>query len=207
MIAPMLRAVVRFLVGAKALWADPSVARDGAVHLYFSNHTSHLDTMAIWAALPAELRHRTRPVAAMDYWKRGGIRQFLADRVLRVLYVDRAHGRDNGADPLAPLAQAMHEGESIIIFPEGTRACQRTPGPFKSGLFHLMERCPEVVLVPTYLDNLHRSMPKGCWVPVPLTCTVRFGAPLVRVEGETKEAFLERARAAVAGMAGEEMWG
>jgi 1-acyl-sn-glycerol-3-phosphate acyltransferase len=75
------------------------------------------------------------------------------------------------------------------------------PGDFRSGLFHLAAQHPEAELVPVYLDNLWRSMPKGTWLPVPLTCSVRFGAPLALAEGEEKRAFLDRARAAVVELA------
>jgi hypothetical protein len=56
-------------------------------------------------------------------------------------------------------------------------------------------------LIPVYLQNLYRSMPKGTWLPVPLTCAVSLGAPLLRVPNEDKSAFLERARAAVVALA------
>ena len=104
-------------------------------------------------------------------------------------------------DPLAPLTGALAAGDSLILFPEGTRDLQPLPGPFKAGLFHLAERFPEVELVPVYLENLHRCMPKGTFFPVPLICTVRFGAPLARVAGEDKADFLERARRAVIDLA------
>lgn len=207
MIAKLLRAYVRFLVGAHSRWSQPALVNDARVHLYFCNHTSHLDTLAVWAALPKTLRQRTRPVAAKDYWGKGGIRQYIADHALRALYIDREKGCQNGQDPLAPLKEALAAGDSLILFPEGTRGKERLPGPFKAGLYHLAKQCPEVVLVPVYLDNLHRSMPKGCLIPLPLTCTVRFGDPVVLAEGESKDAFLERARTAMAVMAGEEQWG
>lgn len=56
--------------------------------------------------------------------------------------------------------------------------------------------------MPVYLDNLHRALPKGSLLPVPMVCTVRFGAPLARLEGEVREAFLARARAAVMALGG-----
>ena len=102
---------------------------------------------------------------------------------------------------LLPLAQALERGESLIIFPEGTRRAQALPSPFKSGLFHLATRFPAAELVPVYLDNLYRSMPKGSLLPVPLTCSVRFGAPLERRADEAKDVFLERARQAIVELA------
>ena len=80
------------------------------------------------------------------------------------------------------------------FFPEGTRGPEQLAAPFKSGLYHLAQRFPDVELIPVYLDNLHRSMPKGTFFPVPLICTVRFGAPLPRIADEDKSDFLERAR-------------
>lgn len=190
----LLIAMVRLLVGASPRWVGsvPSEAQ----RLYFANHSSHMDTVALWSALPGELRARTRPVAAADYWDRGTLRRYIALRGLNAVFIDRKRS-DPTADPLAPLAEALESGDSLILFPEGTRGKEALPGPFKSGLFRLAGRFPEVELVPVYLENLHRSMPKGSLLPVPLICTVRFGAPLARVEGEGKEAFLERARSAV----------
>jgi 1-acyl-sn-glycerol-3-phosphate acyltransferase len=90
----------------------------------------------------------------------------------------------------------------LIIFPEGTRGREPLPGPFKSGLFHLAEQFPTVELIPVYLENLHRSMPKGALLPIPMTCTVRFGAAIHLTSGEAKSSFLERARAEVIKLAG-----
>jgi 1-acyl-sn-glycerol-3-phosphate acyltransferase len=101
------------------------------------------------------------------------------------------------ADPLAPLIDALRSGDSIIIFPEGTRGHTGEPQKFKSGLSALATQFPEVVLVPAWIDNVQRVMPKGEIVPVPILCSVTFGAP-IRVEaGEERRPFLDRARAAV----------
>ena len=88
-------------------------------------------------------------------------------------------------DPLEPLRAALREGDSLIIFPEGTRGATALPARFRSGLFRLATEFPTVELIPVYLDNLHRSLPKGALLPVPIVCTVRFGAPVVL--GEWRE--------------------
>jgi 1-acyl-sn-glycerol-3-phosphate acyltransferase len=193
-ISSFLVFLVRLLLGAAPRWVGcEPVPRQ---RIYFANHTSHVDTLAIWSALPPELRARTRPVAAADYWGGGGLRRYIALRGLNAVLIDRQRAQD-GADPLAPLGEALARGDSLIIFPEGTRRPQRLPGEFKSGLYHLATRFPQVELVPVYLENLHRSMPKGTMLPVPLICTVRFGASLALGDNEDKGAFLERARKAV----------
>jgi 1-acyl-sn-glycerol-3-phosphate acyltransferase len=194
----LLTFVLRVLVGAQPRWIGCKPTN--ALRIYYANHTSHMDTLALWCALPGELRVKTRPVAARDYWSGPGIKSYVATRGFNVLFIDRSpDNRDR--DPLAPLGQALERGESLIIFPEGTRRAQALPSPFKSGIFHLATKFPNAELIPVYLDNLYRSMPKGTYLPVPLTCSVRFGAPLQRIADETKDAFLERARQAVVDLA------
>jgi 1-acyl-sn-glycerol-3-phosphate acyltransferase len=197
-LSKLLIGLVRIVVGASPRWigTGPSPVQ----RIYFANHSSHIDTVALWSALPPELRARTRPVAAADYWGNGALRRYIVMKGLNAVLIDRSRA-DPGADPLLPLAQALERGDSLILFPEGTRSAQALPGPFKAGLFNLATRFPEVELVPVYLENLHRSLPKGAVFPVPLICAVRFGAPLQRVAGEGKDAFLQRARTAVVELA------
>jgi 1-acyl-sn-glycerol-3-phosphate acyltransferase len=189
---------VRLLVGAYPRWVG--CGPDSFQRLYFANHSSHIDTLALWSALPPGLRARTRPVAARDYWGKG-IRRYIATRVLRAVLIDRAGG-DRTTDPLVPLIAALRSGDSLILFPEGTRGKEPTPAAFKSGLFRLAQQCPSVQLIPVYLENLHRSMPKGAVLPIPITCTVRFGEPMALAQDESKEDFLARARGAVIRLAG-----
>jgi len=197
-LSSLLIGSMRLLVGASPRWVGSAPSH--TQRIYFANHSSHMDTLALWAALPPELRERTRPVAAADYWGKGRLRRYVALRGLNAILIDRRR-TDPGADPLQPLQEALAAGDSLILFPEGTRTAQALPGPFKSGLFHLATRFPAVELVPVYLENLHRSLPKGTLFPLPLICTVRFGPTLPRIESEAKEAFLERARDAVTRLA------
>ena len=193
----LLVGVVKLLVGAYARWIGTTPGT--AQRIYFANHTSHIDTLAIWSSLPRSLRRRTRPIAARDYWGTG-LKKYIATRGFGAVLIDRA--RENTAvDPLEPLRAALREGDSLIIFPEGTRGATALPARFRSGLFRLATEFPTVELIPVYLDNLHRSLPKGALLPVPMVCTVRFGAPVAVASGESKEVFLERARSAVIGLA------
>lgn len=194
----LLLGAVRLLVGAYPRWVGG--APINAPTIYFANHTSHIDTVALWAALPAEIRAQTHPVAALDYWGKG-LKRYIATKALKAVLINRAREK-RAQDPLEPLIQVLARGDSLIIFPEGTRGTSMIPAPFKSGLYHLAERFPNVRLVPVYLENLHRSMPKGASFPVPMICTVRFGAALERIANDTKDGFLERARAAVISLAG-----
>lgn len=191
-----LLGVVRLVVGAYPVWHDvPSPKQK----IYFSNHTSHLDTLAILAALPRDIRATVRPVAARDYWDNGKLKRYIAQKLLNVVLIDRHH--ETGGDPLDPVRHALVNGDSIILFPEGTRGADALPQAFKSGLFHLATEFPEIALGPVYLQNLQRIMPKGAIWPVPLICMVHFGADERRDRDEDKTSFLARMREAVVRLA------
>lgn len=190
MMSLFLLGLVRLLTGAQARWYGcPPKAEQ---RIYFANHQSHADLVMIWAALPAELRGITRPIAAKDYWTKTPFKQWITTAVFHAIYVDRA--RTGEQDPLEPLIEALSNGDSIIIFPEGTRGNAEEPQPFKAGLYNLALKFPHVVLVPAWINNVQRVMPKGEVVPVPILCSVTFGAPMRVEEGEERRAFLERAR-------------
>jgi len=185
--------VARLVTGAQGHWKGcPPKAEQ---RIYFANHQSHLDWVLIWAALPRELRAVTRPIAAKDYWTATPLKHWITREVFNAVYVNRQ--RTDEQDPLEPLVEALRHGDSLVIFPEGTRSNKGEPQAFKSGLYHLARQFPEVTLVPAWIDNVQRVMPKGEVVPVPILCTVTFGSPLALLEGEDKAVFLQRARQAV----------
>jgi 1-acyl-sn-glycerol-3-phosphate acyltransferase len=188
-----LLGLVRLLTGSQARWHGcPPKAEQ---RIYFANHQSHVDLLLIWAALPQVLRTLTRPIAARDYWTKTPLRQWITSQVFNAIYVARERSADQ--DPLEPLVEALEHGDSIILFPEGTRGHAEEPQPFKAGLYNLALRFPDVVLVPAWIANVQRVMPKGEVVPVPVLCSVTFGAPVRLEPGEDRRLFLDRARAAV----------
>lgn len=190
----LLAAIARLITGTQGHWKG--CPPEASQRIYFANHQSHFDWVLIWAALPHELRARTRPIAARDYWTSSPLKAWLTSAVFNAVYVSRTRATPD-EDPLEPLVEALAAGDSVVIFPEGTRSNKGDPQAFKAGLFHLAEQFPQVQLIPTWIDNVQRVMPKGEVVPVPILCTVTFGAALSLQPGEDKRAFLERARAAV----------
>jgi 1-acyl-sn-glycerol-3-phosphate acyltransferase len=83
------------------------------------------------------------------------------------------------------------------VFPEGGRNTESEIGEFKSGLYYLAKKRPDLELVPVHIDNLNRVLPRGEFLPVPLLSLVTFGPPLWLESGEPKSGFLERARESV----------
>ena len=193
LMALLLLGLIRVLTGAQARWYGcPPKAEQ---RIYFANHQSHADLLMIWAALPRELRHSTRAIAARDYWTKTPFKQWLTTEVFNVIYVSRDRSADE--DPLEPLLDALGRGDSLILFPEGTRGHSGEPQAFKAGLYNLAQKYPQAVLVPAWINNVQHVLPKGEVVPVPVLCSVTFGAPLQLGAEEERRAFLERARSAV----------
>jgi 1-acyl-sn-glycerol-3-phosphate acyltransferase len=185
--------LARLITGAQGHWSGcPPKAEQ---RIYFANHQSHFDWVLIWAALPRELRAVTRPIAARDYWTSTPFKHWITREIFNAVYVSRQ--RTDDEDPLEPLLEALRHGDSLVIFPEGTRGNKPEPAAFKAGLYHLAEAFAGVPLIPCWIDNVQRVMPKGEVVPVPILCSVTFGAPLALAPDEDKRVFLARARDAV----------
>ena len=160
--------VARMITGAQGHWHG--AAPKAEQRIYFANHQSHFDWVLLWAALPRDLRAVTRPIAARDYWTSSPLKHWITREIFNAVYVSRE--RKDNEDPLEPLMEALRHGDSLVIF-------------------------PEVQLIPAWIDNVQRVMPKGEVVPVPILCTVVFGAPVALRPGEERRAFLDRARQAV----------
>ncbi|WP_439497500.1 lysophospholipid acyltransferase family protein [Bosea sp. (in: a-proteobacteria)] len=185
----------RFLTAVRGRWSG--VAPTDEQRIYYANHASHGDFVLIWAVLPRRMRFATRPVAGSDYWLKSRLRRFIGRDVFNAVLIDRDRS-SRTSDPIIQMTDALDGGSSLIVFPEGTRNTTDAPLlPFKSGLFHLAQARPNVDLVPVWIDNLNRVMPKGEFVPIPLICTVTFGAALRIADTEAKQDFLARAEAAL----------
>lgn len=206
-IASLLAAVARGISGVQVQWAG--CEPDERQRIYFANHSSHLDFVVLWSALPSEIRVKTRPIAAKDYWEATPLRRYLAQNVFHAVFLERgaASKTKNGEEShlasrhlIEEMAEALGTEHSLILFPEGTRGTGEKVGPFRSGLYHLALRRPDAELVPAYLENLNRILPKGEFLPVPMLSLLTFGKPMHVEPDEPKDAFLERAREAVASL-------
>lgn len=192
------QAIVLFARAITAVHADwRGVGPSPRQRVYFANHVSNADMPMIWSVLPHHLRVKTRPVAAADYWLKSGLRSFAGAEVFRAVLIDRrADSRTD--DPMAAILQALEEGASLIIFPEGLRNQGPEPlQPFKSGLYNIATARPDVELVPTWIANLNSVMPKGEIIPLPLMCSVIFGEPVALRPDEERRPFLDRAASAL----------
>jgi len=190
----ILAATARFLSGASIRWIDSQP--DPCQRIYFANHTSHLDALVVWSSLPSSIRTITRPVAAKDYWNAGLVRRYLANQVFRALLIDRTDIKVHKS-PVDVMIREIGNRDSLIVFPEGGRSPGPEIGEFKSGLYYLCKRRPDLELIPVHIDNMNRILPRGEVLPVPLLTCISFGPPMWLEAGEAKADFLRRAREAV----------
>ena len=191
-----LALLARFLSGASVRWINSQP--DTCQRVYFANHTSHLDAIVLWSSLPQDVRMLTRPVAAKDYWTAGRIRRYIANKLFNAILIDRTEIKVHQS-PVDMMIQEIGQQYSLIVFPEGGRATGINPevGEFKSGLYYLCKKRPDLELIPVYIDNMNRILPRGEVLPVPLLSCISFGPPMWLERGEAKTSFLERARTAV----------
>jgi len=189
-----LAALARLLSGASVRWIASQP--DTCQRVYFANHTSHLDALLIWSSLPQQVRELTRPVAAKDYWSSGMVRRWLAEEVFDALLIDRTDIKVHQS-PVDLMLREIGITRSLIVFPEGSRSITGDLGEFKSGLYYLAKKRPDIELVPVHIDNLNRILPRGEFLPVPLLSCISFGPPMWLEHGEAKADFLARARKAV----------
>ncbi|TWT89694.1 2-acyl-glycerophospho-ethanolamine acyltransferase [Pseudobythopirellula maris] len=189
----LLTTLARFMSGATVRWVD--CQPDTCQRVYFANHTSHIDVVLVWSALPRDVRRVTRPVAAKDYWSKGWLRPHMA-RTYNAMLIDRRSIKVHQS-PIDLMLREMGDEHSVILFPEGGRTDGEQVGEFKSGLYYLSKKRPEIELVPVYLHNMGRVLPRDEYLPVPLLSSITFGPPIWLEQGESKTDFLARARQSI----------
>jgi 1-acyl-sn-glycerol-3-phosphate acyltransferase len=179
-----LRPFLRFFMGVRVEGAENLPAADP--FLLIANHNSHLDTPLLLSLFPVKRLSRIHPVAAADYWMSSPARRFVAETFFNVLPIERRGASRTGRDPLLGLAEALRRGESLLLFPEGTRGEPEVLSRFHSGAARLLAEQPRVPVVPVFLKNAGRSLPRGTALLVPFICEVKVGKPFLPV-GEVAE--------------------
>ncbi len=189
----VIAGVARLVSGYTVRWIE--CQPDTCQRVYFANHTSHLDAVVLWSALPREIRTLTRPVAALDYWGASNFHRFLA-KSFNALLIDRKEIKVHQS-PVELMIREIGDLHSLIVFPEGSRSVDGEMSEFKSGLYYLAKKRPDLELIPVYMENLNRILPRGEVFPVPLLSSITIGKRVSLNAGESKVDFLSRARQAV----------
>jgi 1-acyl-sn-glycerol-3-phosphate acyltransferase len=188
----VVRPFMAVFIGLRVRGREHLPKRDPFV--LYANHASHLDTVSLLNLFPLMRLERIQPVAAADYFERNRFVAWLSRTFINILPITRRHITAEN-NPLRRMQAALALGHSIIIFPEGTRGSGEEIGHFHTGIAHLLAKTPDIDVVPAYLANMGRSLPKGEFIPVPFFCEIRLGAPR-RISGNRQE-MIEALEAAV----------
>jgi len=199
LMAETIAILARIICGCQARWSD-EIPPPGP-RVYYGNHTSHLDAITIWSALPRECRRACKIVAAKDYWAATKLRRWLACDVFECVLIDRKKVTRE-SNPLDAMLSVLDQGMALIIFPEGGRGAKGRLGEFQGGLWHLGRARPQLEFMPVWLENLNRVLPKGEVIPIPLISAATFGASFQMAGDDTKETFLKRAQDQLSQLAG-----
>lgn len=171
----LIRPFLAIFVGLRVSGREHIPLRDPFILI--ANHSSHLDTAALLSLFPGSRLRHIRPVAAADYFERNRIVGWLTRTLFNTLPIVRSNITAE-TDPRPRMVAALAAGQSLILFPSGTRGTGESTGKFRGGVAHLVQHMPSAPVVPVYLENMGRSLPKGEFVPVPFFCGIRIGAPL-----------------------------
>ncbi len=163
-LACIVRPLVTLLLGRSLKWREHLPISGPAI--IAANHNSHLDILYLIAIMPFKSLSLLRPVAAADYFCSTAVSAWLSETLLGIIPLERKRGSFR-SDPLAEPVKALENGEIVIIFPEGTRGRPEEMGQIKPGVAHLAKRFPKAPVIPVFMKNLGKSLPRGSFVLVP----------------------------------------
>jgi len=184
-----VRPMLRLLVGVR--YRRKSLIPPGPC-LVVANHNSHLDAPVLLSLFPLRRIRRVHPVAAADYFGETWLLRTLSMVLMNAVPIQR--NPEKGQDPLAHVVEAFDAGDSIILFPEGTRGEAGVVAPFRSGVGRLVRARPSIPVVPVFLSGPERIWPRGEAVPVPLGIDVHVGRPRTFDASKESRAIAEEIR-------------
>ncbi len=143
-----------------------------------ANHNSHLDTITLLASLPADILHKVKPIAAGDYFGKNWLTRNLSSFFINAVLIDRKGMKENPESaPIPRMISELEMGNSLILFPEGTRGEPEELKPFKRGIALVLSKKSDVPYIPAFLSGMGKNLPKGGVIPVPFNSYIRFGNP------------------------------
>lgn len=163
--------------------------------ILIANHSSHMDTVSLLNLIPLKSLRKVKPVAAADYFAKNTLIAWLSDTFMNILPIDRAKiTKEN--NPIKLMGDVLKNNQSIIVFPEGTRSLDGEFNQFKTGVARLIIQNPDIPIVPCYLTNMYKAMPKGELLPIPFICDIYIGESFL-VQGDDIQEITELLKAKI----------
>lgn len=181
---------LQVIIGVK--YYNKKVLKNQTQFILVSNHNSHIDTMAMMAAVPFRKLYKTHPVAAGDYFGNRKIKTFLTKLFVNgILIARKKEEKGEFGDTIEKLSKILNDGNSLILFPEGSRGEPEKIQRFKKGIGVLLQQNPTICYVPVFTQGLGTVMPKGKFLFVPYESDIYFGQPTIAKGKEVDEIVAE----------------
>jgi 1-acyl-sn-glycerol-3-phosphate acyltransferase len=193
-----MRAAVRAIASPTRRGLDRVEGIEGPA-IFAANHHSHVDAPLLLTSIPEPFRHRLVVAAAADYFFPNRVGSTVSALAMGAFPIDRARVSRRSADQAAEL---LHEGWSLLIFPEGGRSPDGWGQGHRGGAAYLAIKTG-VPVVPVHLEGTGRIYARGDKKPRPGSTTVTFGRPLWPGEDDDARRFAPRIEAEVAALADE----
>jgi 1-acyl-sn-glycerol-3-phosphate acyltransferase len=158
----VLRPAMDFYTARRATGREKLASLRGPVILV-ANHSSHMDTPVILAALPRKLRKRTAVAAAADYFYRNRVVAGLVSLIFNTVPIERKGG-GLGKRGGGHLDKLLDQGWNLLLYPEGTRTRSGGPGRVRRGAA-VLAAAHNLSIVPIRVTGTHEAMPPGRFWP------------------------------------------
>ena len=166
---------LKIFIGLK--YVNEKTLKNKKQFILIANHNSHMDTMAIMSAIPSRYIHKVHPIAARDFFGGSLFKKILMRYLVNATLIQRDRDDPNN-DPIDSMDKMLKKSRSLILFPEGSRGIPGVMAKFKKGMGYLIQRNPKINVIPVYLDNVYKTLPRGKNLILPYNCSIRFGDPI-----------------------------
>lgn len=192
----IVKPYIYFVLGVNVSGIDnlPKISKGASIIV--ANHNSHIDTLLLMSLFSCNQILKIHPVAAEDYFCNTKLKSFLFKTLLGLIPLKRKFGKTTKEELFKEINTALRAGETIIIYPEGTRGNDNSIQEFKSGVAHIAAMNPDVPVIPFYINGPDRILPKGAFLWVPFIADV-YVSEAIYYDGTPTKIFTSRIKTIV----------
>lgn len=172
----------------------PKINKEAAIIV--ANHNSHIDTLLLMSLFTCSQILKIHPLAAVDYFCKNNFSAFIFKTLIGIIPIQRKVMKSTTAEMYKTINETLNAGETIIIYPEGSRGNDSKIQSFKSGFAHIAQMNPNVPVIPIYINGPDRILPKGTLLWIPFIADVYVSEPVYYDNTSIKE-FTEKVKVIV----------
>lgn len=187
---------IYLVLGVNVTGIDKLPKIDKEPSIIVANHNSHIDTLLLMSLFTCSQILKIHPVAAADYFCNTKFKTFVFTKLLGIIPIQRKVRKAKEEEIFKDINETLRKGETIIIYPEGTRGETNELAKFKSGVAHIARMNPGIPVIPIFINGPDKILPKTDFMWVPFISDVYVGDKMYWDDTTTKE-FTDKIRYAV----------